>query len=279
MHSKRLILILSAAVLSCAILGGLIFRSAHLSATVNPSRSDRQIQQSLDQERKNPRFRALYSVHQRFLELFQRMPTFDQARFGPRFKTAHWRSVKWRILSVYEAADGSQYARLGYAQGPGTDQYYTTRLVDGTYVGRVDFDWNRLFADPVRNQRVASANRLPFACRDVRARSTEFAAIPPVSGGPAVTKAALSAVSEGESNVPSVVLACYRFDGMNLVELVAGDGALFRADGQRLIPLVRGYIAFADPGGRFMIVQSDAGYDDKTDWPLTDYLEVFPLRR
>jgi hypothetical protein len=278
MQPKRLVVILSIAVLTCAILAGLVFHFAHRRASLNPSRSDWQIQQSLNQELKDPKFRALYLAHQRFLDLFQKMPTFDQANFGPRFKTVYWRSVKWRIFSVYESYDGSEYVRLGYAQGPGTDQYYTTRLIDGKYVGRENLGWNALLIDPRRSQRMASANRLPIACRDVRARSAEFAAIPSASGGPTLTKSELSAVSEGDSNLPSVVLACYQFDGMNIIELVAGNGVLFRADGRHVTPLVRGYIAYADPGGRFMIIQSDAGYEDKTDWPLTDYLEVFPFR-
>jgi hypothetical protein len=143
----------------------------------------------------------------------------------------------------------------------------------------VNFDWNSLNKDPRRNQRVASANRLPFACRDVRSSSTEFAVIPSVAGGPSITKSVLRAASLGDSDLSGVVLACYQFDGTNLIELVAGKGVLFRADGQRLNPLVRGYIAYADPEGHFVIIQSDAGYDDKTDWPLTDYLEVFSLPR
>jgi hypothetical protein len=279
MQTKRLILIFFAVVLSCAIIAELVFHSVHRLAAVTTSRSDLQIQQSLDQELKDPKFRALYAVHQRFLVLFQRMPTFDQASFGPRFRTVHWRSVKWTILSVYGSPDGSQYARLGYAQGPGTDQDYTTRLVDGKYVGRVNLDWNSLRKDPRRNQSVASSNTLPLACRDVRFGSTEFAAIPSVSGGPGVTKSEFRAASLGDSDLPGVVLACYQFDGMNLIELVAGNSVLFRADGRRLIPLVRGYIAYADPKGHFLIIQADAGYDDKTDWPLTDYLEVFSSRR
>src|SRR4029077_18740601 len=107
----------------------------------------------------------------------------------------------------------------------------------------------------------------------------QYAAIPSVDGGPTVSKTELDAASMGDSKIPSVVLACYRFAGMNLVELVAGTGVLFKVDGQRLIPLVRGYIAYADPAGGFMVVHADAGYDDKTDWPVNDYLEVFSLRR
>jgi hypothetical protein len=277
MPIKRMILIF-AAVAACGVLIVVAYYVEHRKASATLTRSEWQIQQALNQESKDPKFRAMHAVHQRFQDLFESMPAFDQANFGSNTETVFWRSDKWTIQSVYDAPDGSQFVELGYAQGPGTDQEHIAQLVNGHYVGRPKLDWNVLIRDPRRNRSVVTANELPFVCRDVRSGSSQYAAIPSADGGPNVTKTELADASMGASNLPGVALACYRFADLNLVELVAGTGVLFKVDGRRLIPLVRGYIAYADAGGSFMIVQVDAGYDDKTDWPVNDYLEVFALR-
>jgi hypothetical protein len=222
--------------------------------------------------RNDPVFRASYIVHQRFMDLYNRMPVFEQASFGPTVRTVSWRSVKWNVEWIYDSPDGIQYVGLGYGPGPGLDYFQTSRLVNGHYVGREHVDVAAASRDKAH---FAWTNTLPIDCRDVRNGKSSFAVLPSAAGGPTVTKAALLDASGGVSALPGTVVACYRFAQMNFVELVhLADGVLFRVVGTQLVPAVRGYIHFADPAGHFIVVQGTfAGYD-ASDLPLNDYLEA-----
>ena len=278
------------AALVVALLASWAFYASRRTVTESPtdaqwraqkSRNDQwQAQQSLNSQLKlDPVFRREYAVHLRFMDLSARMPAFDRASFGPTVSVLYWRSVKWGISEMYERRDGRQYVDLTYGPGPGVDYRYTAELVNGHYVGRVNIDWESLSRNPQAQIGFAPDNTLPITCRDVRGSSSQFAAIPARPAGPTVSKQALNSASMRVSTLPGTVLACYRFAGMNLIELAFHvDSVLFRLDGQRLTPVVRGYIGFADPAGRFIVVSAFAGYD-ANDLPLNDYLEAFALSK
>jgi len=277
MNIRRLgaLAVASVAVLVAVALVGL--RVAHRTPADSPGVVQRQVEGAVSSELKlDPQFRKRYASHQEFLDLFNQMPRFDQASFGPTVHAASWHSVKWVIEAVLEKTNGEQYVRLAYGPGPGVDQEYTARLVNGQYIGHYTVDWDTLYRDPRYRDSVLTTNLLPRTCRDVRGQRTSFAVVPARPMGPSVTREELSRATRGASALPGTAIACYQFAGLTLIDLSdATDGVMFRLQGQRLVPVSQGYIEYADSLGRFILMSRFVGYD-QNGLPLNDYPEAFP---
>ena len=252
---------------------------ARRSSAESPSTAQRQYEQSLDQQlRLNSDFRADYAVHVRMMDLFNRFPTFDRANFGPAVRVVYWQSLKWVVKSIYENQNGDQIVHLSYGGGPGIDEDYTARLVNGRYEGQLKVDWASLARDPKFADGFAPWNSLRFVCRDVRSSRSNLAVAPLSPGGPRITKADLSEATASVSEMPGTSLGCYEFAGMTLVGFShETTGVLFRLSKGRLTPLVRGNIEFSDPKGRFLVVSVPSGYT-QDNLQQTDYLEAFAPR-
>ncbi|HET9342848.1 MAG TPA: hypothetical protein VFO25_08045 [Candidatus Eremiobacteraceae bacterium] len=252
---------------------------AHRSAAESPSTPQRQYEQSLDQQlRWNSDFRANYAIHVRMMDLFDRFPTFDRANFGPGVRVVYWRSVKWVIKSVYQDQNGNQIVHLSYGGGPGIDEDYTARLVNGRYDGHLKVDWASLARDPRFADGFAPWNSLHFVCRDVRSNGSTLAVAPLGPGGPTITKAQLSEATEGVSDLAGTSVGCYKFAGRTLVGFShETTGVLFQMSNGMLVPLVRGNIALSDSRGSFLVVAVSSGYTEN-DLQQTDYLEAFAPR-
>jgi hypothetical protein len=277
-RTKAAVLILGVAVvLILVVVSGLYV--AHRGEAESPTLEEHQAEQSLNHQlRLNPDLRARYAVHVRMMDLFDRFPTFDRANFGPTVRVVYWRSVKWTIREIFTAPDGSQIVRLSYGGGPGVDQEYSARLINGRYEGDIKFDWRSVERDPRFAGDTTPETSLPLSCRDVRSSGSPFAAVPASPGGPTITRIELSKATDGISDYPGTSLACYRFAGMTIVEFAhESTGVLFLLSRGRLAPLVRGRIAYMDAHGRYLVDSVPAGYNADS-FQQTDYLEAFASR-
>jgi len=76
------------------------------------------------------------------------------------------------------------------------------------------------------------------------------------------------------SLLPYTSVGCIRFAGIDFVEFALENASvLFRVEGNTLSPVVRGDVEFADPHGRFIVVNQFAG-DDADDDVVYDYLKA-----
>jgi hypothetical protein len=222
----------------------------------------------------DPELRAAYAVHQRFMNLYYLMPTFEHAAFGPTVTFANWRSVKWNVQSIYVKPDGSQIAELTYGPGPGVDYSTVTDLIGGHYVGNLSVNWAALTNGRHLGGELMSHNQLPIDCRDARSDATPYAVVPTFRGGTSITKAALRQATLGVSDLPGTHVICYRFARLHLVEFAhLTDAVIYRLDHGELVPVTRGDIRLSDPSGRWILIMVDAGYD-QNNLPLHDYLEA-----
>ena len=223
----------------------------------------------------DPEMRAEYAVHQRFMNLYYRMPTFAHAAFGPTVTYVSWRSVKWNVQSIYVKPDGSQIAELTYGAGPGVNYSMVTNLIGGHYVGNLSMNWTALTNDRGLSGELMGRNQLPIDCRDARPGGTPYAVLPTFAGGTSITKAALRQATLGVSDLPGTHVICYRFARLHLVEFAhLSNAVIYRLDHGQLVPVTLGDIRLSDPSGRRILIAVDAGYD-QNNLPLHDYLEAF----